>query len=265
MRCHLQLLIWCSCAIAPLTNASNFEDVRRAAAQLDQEVAHWKRGDEVPHRLLSFPEGDVDPLSIIQSDAFDAFKVGPYIYSLKNDALLQEIFFDPRSEKGALQAAAVTLIDHKGLPWFSQMLAKRNSTRWEHDAVREILRRPFVETSVAFISKNQMAQADAKRVLEELKGKLEKGESWKDAYGSIADANPDVERRKLEPNVPTTRVTYLFSGWASEFGFDFSQLRMNSNVPASYFADAIRSGKGGRIVSAVDGEYLVYVFDVYKP
>jgi len=246
--------------------ASLFAFAGGIAADLDSQVKNWKPGDEVPHRLLSFPDGNVPPLSLMRTDAYDeAFTVRPYIHKIDNDALLEEIVFDPRSERGAFEAAVVTVIDHKGLVWFSKILAKRDSTRWEHDAFRQILRSPFARTSVAFISKDAMTEANARQALEEIKAKLDKGESWKAAYGSVADAYPDTERRKREPGVPTTLIGYMYSGWVSAFGFDFSSLHITSTVPAALFAAAIRSGKGGRIVSTPSGQYLVYVYELYSP
>lgn len=238
----------------------------RAAGDLDSQIKNWKPGEEVPHALLSFPDGNVPPLSLVQSDAYDdSFTARPYILRIKNDLLLEAIIFDPRSGRGALDAAVVTLIDHKGLSWFAKLVNDQNSTRWELDAFREILNRSFVKCSVAFIAKDAMPEAEAKNALEEIRTKLNKGVPWKDAYGSVADKHPDAKRRKNEPRVPGTSVGYLYSGWVSADGFDFSSLHFTTNVPIAYFADATRSGKGGKIVSAPNGFYLIYAFELYLP
>ena len=168
------------------------------------------------------------------------------------------IVYDRRSERSAFEAAVITLINHKGLPWFSKMLAGRDSTRWEHDAFRQMFSLPFARCSAAFISRDAMTNDAARKALEEIKAKLDKGGSWKDAYGSVANAHPDIERRKREPGVPITLVGYMYSGWVSEFGFDFSSLHITSTVPAAVLAEAIHSGKGGNMVSAPTGQFLVF-------
>ena len=237
-----------------------------AAGDLDSQIKNWKPGEEVPHALLSFPDGNVPPLSLVHSDAYeDVYTARPHILGIKNDELLEAIVFDPRSERGAFEAATVTLVDHKGLVWFAKLVANRSSTSWKLDALREILHRPFSQCSVAFIAKDSMPESEAKKALEEIKVKLDKGASWKDAYGSVADKHPDIKRHENEPRVPGTSVGYMYSGWVSADGFDFSSLHFTTNVPITYFADAIRSGKGGKIVSAANGAYLIYVFELYVP
>ncbi|MGH8042001.1 MAG: hypothetical protein ACREPN_08160 [Rudaea sp.] len=237
-----------------------------AAGDLHGQIKNWKPGDEVPHALLSFPNGDVPPLSLIHSDAYEGvFTARPYILSIKNDALLEAIIFDPRSERGAFEAAVTTLVDHKGLIRFSKLIANRSSTNWRLDALREILNRSFSQCSVAFIAKDAMAEREAKKALEEIKTQLDKGASWKDAYGSVADKHPEGKRHKNEPRGPGTLVGYMYSGWVSADGFDFSSLHFTANVPTAFFADAIRSGKGGKVVSAPNGFYLIYVFELYLP
>jgi hypothetical protein len=237
-----------------------------AAGDLHSQIKDWKSGDEVPHALLSFPDGKVPPLSLVRSDAYeDSFTARPYILSIKNDELLEAIIFDPRSERGAFEAAVVTLVDHKGLVWFAKLIANRSSTNWKLDAFREILNRSFSQCSVAFIAKDAMPDSEAKKALGEIRTQLDKGESWKDAYGSVADKHPDIKHRENKHHVPGTLVGYMYSGWASADGFDFSSLHFTANVPTAFFADAIRSGKGGEVVSAPNGFYLIYVFELYLP
>jgi hypothetical protein len=237
-----------------------------AAGDLHKQIKKWKLGDEVPHSLLSFPDGNVPPLSLVHSDAYeDVFTARPYILSIESNELLEAIIFDPRSERGAFEAAVVTLVDHKGLVWFSKFIANQSSTDWKLDTLREVLSKPFVRCSVAFIAKDAMPESEAKKALEEIKAQLDKGASWKDAYGSVADKHPEVKRHKNEPRGLGTLVGYMYSGWVSADGFDFSSLHFAEGVPTTYFAEAIQSGKGGKIAGGPNGLYLIYVFELYLP
>lgn len=244
----------------------NVDTVRAASAALEKEIAAWKRGDEVPHRLLSFPEGNVDPAFMLQSDAYeDVFTPRWIIHDIHNVDLLKAIFFDRRSEHGALQYAAMALIDLKGLPWFANMLTSEGSTRWEHDALRDILRRSFIKTDIARVCSADMPKDEGQRTMEDLRKRLDAGESWKSAYGAIADAHPDLADRKKDPTSTRTLVGYRYSGWISETGFDISSLQISPYAPTQYLAEAIRSGKGGRIIDGADGVYLIYVYETYSP
>lgn len=235
-------------------------------SELTQEIRSWVPGQDVPRRLLSFPDGQVaenDPN--ICGLVADFESVRPFIRSIENDRLLEEIVFDRRSASTTFHAAVMRLVERKGLPWFSALLSRRDATRWEHDAFRQMFQTPFANVSVAFIGRGVMPDGDARTALLELKRHLDQGEPWSDAYRTVADKYPDVERRKREPEVSTTLVGYWFSGWVSSIGFSFSQLQITPNVPAKLFQGAIDSGRGGHIVVNSDGTYLLYVVEIMAP
>lgn len=238
-------------------------DVR---SDLQNEIREWKPGQEIPHRLLSYPDGKVDefdPNICGLAVYFDSVRA--LIGQIEDEKLLEEIIFDRRSAPASFQAAVTALVQMKGLRWFAEMLARRDSTRWEHEAFQQMLQSTFAKTSVAFIKSGAMHGTQAKEALEELKNRLDAGEPWLPAYLAVADSYPDVERRKITPQVSSTLVGYWYDGWASEFGFDFSNLNINPNVPAKLFRKAINAGKGGTIVAEKEGTYLLYVFDIVTP
>lgn len=235
-------------------------------SEIAQEIRSWVPGQDIPLRLLSYPDGNVaenDPN--ICGLASDLESVGPLIRAIENDRLLEEIVFDRRSESSTFHAAVIRLVERKGLPWFSDLLSRREATRWELDAFRQMFQIPFANISVAFIKRAAMPDAEARSTLLELKRRLDEGESWSDAYETVADNYPDSERRKLEPEVATTLVGNWFSGWVSSIGFSFNQLQITPYVPAKFFQGAIDAGRGGHIVVNGDGTYLLYVFELVAP
>ena len=148
---------------------------------------------------------------------------------------------------------------------FSILLEAREPTRWEHEAFAQMLRSRFAKTSVAFIAKERMSEAEATRALGLLRSRLDEGQSWKDAYGAVSDEFPDKERRKREPQVPTTLVTYLFDGWISAHGFDFSNLSISSDVPSEHLAVVVNADLGSHLLRTEAGFYLYFVSQVYTP
>jgi hypothetical protein len=246
-----------------LSFAASAADLLATGKGLDAEIKAWKPGDEVPHRLLSFPTGDVPPRQMCGLAAM-GMSAMPYIEHIDNDALLEELVFDPRSESLSLYAAITRLVDRKGVGWFAHELASRGDARWELSALQVALQAQFSRMEVAYISANAMPRQKAIGVLTSLKGELDGGKSWKDAYAKATDANPDVERRKLEPSVPTTLVGYWFSGWISASGFTFSGLGFNRNLPVEHLKQVV-GAPGGHILESSEGAYLYYVLDSWSP
>ena len=243
-----------------------FAAISGEAADLRKEIEVWRPGQEVPLRLLSYPDGKIEPADPNICGLADYWNsVRPYIDAIESDALLEEIIFDPRSAGTSFQASVTRLIKRRGLPEFSGILENRNPTRWEHHTLRQAFESPFARMSVAFISKDLMNETTAKAALEKLREKVNKGESWGAAYAAIAEENPDIERRKIEPQFETTLVTFLYEGWISDSGFSAEELQFNSNVPRPHLAQAISAGTGGTLISASEGVYLFYVFEIFRP
>lgn len=237
-----------------------------AAEDLSVEIESWKPGDEVPHRLLSFPDGHVDANDPNMCGlAAYMESVRPYVEGIENDALLEELVFDRRSANTTFHSAATQLIQRKGLEWFAERLEAREATRWEHEAFAQMLRSRFAKISVAFIDAMAMPEEEATKALKLLRTRLDAGQPWGEAYRVIADEFPDVERRRREPRVPTTLVTYLFDGWISAHGFDFSQLGNTSNLPLEHLGQVVNAGPGGRLIKTAKGVYLYFVTQVYAP
>ncbi len=236
------------------------------ADNLSKEIRAWKLGQEVPHKLLSFPSGKV-----LKKDEWTCGigeylgSVRSYIDRIENDQLTEEIVFDSRSDSASLHAALLRLGERKGLKWVAQKLEERKSFRWEIQTLKQALQSPFSRLEVAFIATNNTPRARALDVLLELKVALDKGTDWKIAYAKAAEANPDVERRKREPKVQTTLVGYWFSGWISGAGFSFSTLGLNENLPLQHLTRVVGSAHGGYILETEEGVYLYYIFDTWKP
>jgi hypothetical protein len=235
------------------------------AGELDKEIRNWRPGQEVPQRLLSYPDGAVEPRHPECYFGTNEAAIAGYIGEIENDALLEEIVFDPRSESASFEHALMRLVERKGLKPVARILLTRESTRWEHEALRQLLLVRYANLAVASISTKDMSREKALSALDSLKRALERGQTWKAAYAAVADANPDIERRKREPKVPTTLVRYLFSGWVSEDGYVFSQLGVNAYLPAKYLHRIVNSGKGAQLIEDSDEIYLYYVSDVYEP
>jgi len=251
-------------SISVLSFSVSASDLLGNGRGLDAEIHAWKAGDEVPHRLLSFPKGDVPPRQMCGLAAY-GMSAMPYISQIENDALLQELVFDPRTESMSLYAAITRLVERKGLSWFAHKLATREDTRWELDALKQGIQVPFSRIEVAYISGKAMPRLQALDVLKGLKGELDRGKAWKDAYGKAADENPDIERRKVEPSVPTTLVGYWFGGWISASGFTFSGLGFNRNLPIAHLKQVVGAPRGGYILEAGEGAYLYYLFESWSP
>lgn len=249
-------------AVASYTTAADatFADVIKARADLEKEIKGWKPGMEVPRRLLSWPIGKVEANDVLE---IDPPSPSP-ILGIENEKLLEEIVFDPRAGSDSLRWAVVRLVDLKGLPWFCQLLGRREATRWEHQVLRQALQHSYSRIAVAQIEPNVMSPDEAHRALDDIKHKLDAGDNWKTAYGTVADKHPDIERRKLEPGSVGVLIGYEYSGWASATGFDFSNLQAVQFVPSDVLAQGIRAGKGGTIIQASNGLFLVYVFETYS-
>lgn len=236
------------------------------ANDLWTEIKGWKSGQEIPPRLLSYPDGDV-PSNDPNFCGFASYmeSVRPYIDSLENDALIEAIAFDQRASHTSFHAAATRLVERKGLNWLAKRL-ERDRTRWEHEAFRQMLQSRFAHIAVAFIEVRYMEAPRAESELKKLLSSLDAGMSWKEAYGEFSEQHPNVERRKLQPEVPTTIVTYLYEGWISEIGFDFTELGVAYYFPGEHL-NLVRSmgAKSGKIVSSPLGSYLFYAFEVYEP
>lgn len=236
------------------------------ADNLSKEIKTWKPGREVPHKLLSFPSGKVPKKDDLDCGIGEYLRsVRSYIDRIENDALTEEIVFDSRSDSVSLQAALTRLGERKGLKWVAQKLDERKSLRWEIQTLKQALQSPFSRMEVAFIAKNEMPRTRAMDELSGLKVALDNGVDWKIAYGKAADENPDVERRKREPNVQTTLVGYWFSGWISGAGFSFSTFGLNENLPLQHLKRVVGSARGGYILETEEGVYLYYIFDTWKP
>ena len=147
----------------------------------------------------------------------------------------------------------------------ARILMTRESTRWEHEAIRQLLLVRYANLAVASISTKDMSREKALAALGALKCALERGQTWKAAYSAVADANPEIERRKREPEVPTTLVRYLFNGWVSERGYVFSELIVNRYLPTKHLYRVVTSGKGAQLIEEPDEICLYYVSDVYEP
>jgi len=258
MKAALILVI---CALSFAVSASDILDNGRG---LDAEIQAWKPGNEVPHRLLSFPAGDVPPRQMCGLAAI-GMSAAPYIAGMENDALLEELVFDPRTESMSLYAAITRLVERKGLGWFAHKLATREDARWELNTLKQAIQFPFSRIEVAYISTSAMPRPKALEVLSGLKSELDAGKAWKDAYGKASGQNPDVERRKLQPEVPVTLVGYWFSGWISTSGFTFSGLGFNRTLPVAHLKRVVGASRGGYILESDEGAYLYYVFDLWTP
>jgi hypothetical protein len=250
--------------VCALSFAASASDILDSGRGLDAEIQAWKPGCEVPRRLLSFPTGNVPPRQMCGLAAI-GMSAAPYIERIENDALLEELVFDPRTESMSLYAAITALVEQKGLGWFANKLATRADTRWELDALKQVIRFPFSRIEVAYISANAMQQPKALEVLGGLKSELDSGKAWKDAYGKVSDQNPDVERRKLEPGAPVTLVGYWFGGWISASGYTFSGLGFNRNLPIAHLKRVVGASHGGYILESGEGAYLYYVFESWTP
>jgi hypothetical protein len=235
------------------------------APGLDAEIAAWKPGSEVPHRLLAFPEGNVRSIEDCGLAAY-ATSVLPFMNRIEDDALLEAVVFDPRVESTSMYAAASRLVDRKGLGWFAHALARNRDVRWELGVLEQALAARYSKMQVAYISHAHMSATKAIAVLGQLRFALMRGESWKEAYAKISDANPDIERRKQEPQVATTLVSYWFDGWIAASGFSASDqgFKRNSNLPAMHLKTVVGS-RGIHILSAADGVYLYNVTDTWTP
>jgi hypothetical protein len=233
------------------------------AGSLKDEIKRWRPGSEVPYQLLVYPSGNVTPPSGPMC-SFARDSVWPYIEEIGDDRLLEELVYDGRSESETFAAASIKLIERKGLPWFAAKLESREASRWELQWLRQMLRSPAARISVAFVEKADMPEPRAEAVLSQLKVKLDSGQPWSDAYRTVADANPDIERMRKEPGTQTTLITYAFDGWVSEIGFSYSSLSVTPYVPAAYFEKAITAGAGGHLYKDEGGVYLLYVFDLYS-
>ncbi len=245
-----------------LSSAVAASDMLDDEQRLDAEITAWKPGVEVPHRLLRYPEGDVPPMA---DCAFGVVSAMHVIAEVKNDALLEALMFDSRAESSSLYAAITELVRRKGLAWFSDRIAAESNVRWEIDALRQALRFPFSRMNVAHISTDSMPRSRAIEALVSLKKQLDAGKTWKEAYGDVADANPDVERRKREGAKFATLVGYEFSGWISSSGFSFSGLGINDTLPRAHLGRVVGSSYGGFILESSERTYLYYVHETWSP
>ena len=232
---------------------------------MSRQFNAWKPGQKIPHELL-FPNPLAKPIDPGLCEFYACFdSATQLIREVENDALLEAVVYEPRASGQSFTAAVTRLVERKGLVWLSNRLKQQTSTRWEQDAFRQMLQSRFLKISIAFIQSGDMPAEDATRALEELRAALDKGAPWRKAYLEVSDRYPDTERRKLIPNSVSTLISYLYDGWISEFGFDFSQLRMAAYFPAEHLHLVCVLKKGGTLVSSPSGEYLFYVFEVYEP
>ena len=239
-------------------------DFLLAGEALQEEIKAWKPGDEVPPRLLSFPSGEVPPRGMCGLADY-AFSAAPIIEQIDSDALLVALMFDPRTESASLRPAILRLMQLKGIGWFAKTLVDHPNKRWELDLLQQALQSPFSRIEVAFIGNDRMDRSDARQALESLKAGVDNGEPWKDAYGRVADANPDIERRKREPLAHTTLVTYQFSGWVNTSGFSPSELGINPYVSPAHLETIVGSPRGGQIIESDEGVHLYYVMESWTP
>lgn len=242
------------------------QDILLVRAQLREEIKNWESGMEVPERLLSYPDGDAKTDEAKFCGFFaDQMSVRRFVEQIQSDALLEELAFHPQSASATVNSAVSVLVERQGLGWFARRLKVRGSTRREHETLVEALHSRSARLSVAFIAKDAMPQMQATAALERLSARLEKGQDWRAAYRATAEEFPDVERRKSEPRVPTTLITYLFDGWVSEHGFDFAELSHDSTLQPDHLRQVFAGDVGGRLVPANDGTYLYFVSQLYAP
>lgn len=235
------------------------------APGLEAEIAAWKPGNEVPRRLLAFPDGDLPSARSPDIEA-SIISVDRFIARIENDSLLEAVVFAPRVESASRYAAAVRLVDHKGIPWFASELARRDVLDWELQVLQQAFDVPYARVQVAFIARNLMTEPMARHALGELKSALVEGETWKDAYGKVADAYPESDRPRSGGAVPRTRVGYWFDGWIAASGFSASSqgFKFDHNLPRAHLGKVIGS-RGIRILSSNDGVYLYNVVETWVP
>ena len=239
--------------------------------ELLAEIKEWRKGAEIPRRLLCFPDGPVEkpvpPCDLVSSQE----SVWDYIERIDDDDLLWALMSDSRTNAEAFSGAVTHLVERKGPKWLLDALQKeRNSKRGQNsmslqaEVLLQILQSPFLKLHVASIDFADMPRERALNVMGKLKRDLDAGLSWSDSYASIAEQNPDGVRRKMEPKVPTTLVCNLASGWFSEIGFMLESMTMDNKIPYKHLETLVKKEKGVYILESDSGVYLYDIESIYR-
>ncbi len=239
--------------------------------ELSAEIARWKCGTELPHKLLHFPDGKIELPNFVCGIAAYSKSVAPYIDRIDNDELLVALLFDYRTDIETFQLALRRLLRLKGPSKVAELLTEirqrkeEQTAKSELAALRQILQSPFSRLKVAFIESKDMPRERALQSMASFKKNLEKGMSWKAALSLVAEHNPDVDRRKREPKVPTTLVCYLYDSWISEIGFDLVTFGMADRIPIKHLPALFVKGVGVYVVDDESGVYIYSVENLYNP
>ncbi len=231
-----------------------------------RQIKKWKVGDPVPTKLISFPEGKVAeerPWTCGLGDYWNS--VRPYIEQISNLALLEAIAYDERADHVSFHSALEKLVEKLGPDGFEKLLRRRESTRWEHDLIRQAMQSKFMKMHVAFASVADMPVRDSSIALAKLKERLKQGLSWDRAYELTSEEHPNLKRRVQNPESIETLITYLYAGWTTASGFDLGTLRKSTHLPTKHLLKVFALGEGQHLIRDNEGSYLYHVEKAITP
>jgi hypothetical protein len=241
-----------------------------ASAQLDEtllrEIDAWRPGQEPPHRLLSFPRGEVSDFAgcgvRMTGDA-----VSDYLSRVDDPRLLSAIMLDWRADDVSVNAAARALIRMVGPAAVAAELRARRASASEEiwfggtlSVLEQLLQSRYLTVRVARIDAGAMAAGEAEKTLLGLKRSLDGGTAWKAAYRAAADAHP----RSSDSACPGTLVAYAFDGVISEAGFDILTDTFIPGIPSEQLREVMKLGTGNHILKGDGAVYLYSVSGVYR-
>jgi len=237
-------------------------------SDLIREIESWHNGDDIPVRLLKFPDGKIDTLFVcglkeIGSDVRD------YISKIESIDLLTALIFDQRSKADTFHAAVTRLITLKELDYVSDILRNKRKidpvefSRPEISVLAQLLQSPYISIQVSRIRNEDMAPEKAEPVLRKMGEKLNQGMKWDDAYRIYAEMYPDLKDRAINPRSIRTLICYLFDGTVSSIGFDIIQYCTVKDLPLEHLHKLFRAKHGTHIYRGVDGVYLYHIIRYY--
>ena len=252
--------------LAILLAASTANSPYVRADQLRDEASSWRSGDEVPSEFLASPNEDGSASRLVDCGVGSVFCPDlQVVKGLRNEALLEELVFEPRVTTRVFRASLRRLVETVGPSGVAAALEKRGATRAEHETLRSLLRAPLAHAHVASIDLSELAEPQALDALRGMALLLASGEGWQVAYAETAEKLPDLERRKLEPQVPTSLLRNEYRGWVSMSGRSLSSLEFHRDIPRAVFAIPFENGDGPKVQVVGSRAYLVWSSEYHVP
>jgi hypothetical protein len=227
-------------------------------ANLMESVRTWKKGQPLPMKLISFPEGKIAaPKSCALEDYGN--NLSDYLQDSKNLDLFESLLFDPSADGNAVNAASSRIVDLKGIKHLAGIMEKQ----WkEHPmpnhpeicVLRQILMAPFVTLKVVQFAYTDLPQRKAQAALSKMEQDLTSGLTWEKTYKKFSNLYPDNSKK----NSGTTLLRYNFAGNITSSGFVLESRTITNEVPKEALKEIFGAKKSTYIID--DGQNITLYF-----